>query len=160
MKRGLVLGLGVFLAPLACGEPEISPASGTWVFVNGMELKNTCNTDVVEVSSGEFTLLNNGDGTFIIDPEDGSDAFVCELDGEGGYTCPRRLQTSTKIDLVDATLETRVSATGTFSSNTATSGQQDAVIECVGTQCDLVAAIAMVTLPCEISVSFTASFKQ
>lgn len=160
MKRALFLGLAVVSASLAsCGEPEISPATGTWVFVNGDQLVNTCSSDMIDVSSGDFTLLNNGDGTFTIDPEDGSDAFLCTLEGEGAYTCPMRLQQSTKLDPLDATLEVRVSATGTFSSPTATKGQQDATITCVGTQCALAEAAGMVTFPCEISASYTASFK-
>lgn len=160
MMRALWLGLAVVLASLtSCAEPEISPATGTWVFVNGEQLVNTCTSDMIDVSSGDFTLLNNGDGTFTIDPEDGSDAFLCTLEGDGAYTCPMRLQESNKIDGLDATIEVRVSATGTFSSATATKGQQDATVDCTGTACPLAAAAAMVTFPCQISVAYTASFK-
>lgn len=160
MMRAHLVGLVVVSASLtSCGEPEISPASGTWVFVNGEQLMNTCTSDMLDVSSGDFTLLNNDDGTFTIDPEDGSDAFVCTLDGDGAYTCPKRLQESNKIDGIDATLEIRVSATGTFSSATATRGQQDATVDCTGTACPLAEAAAMITFPCQISVAYSASFK-
>lgn len=160
MKRALSVVLAVFVGSLAsCGEDELQPESGTWVFVNGEQTKNTCNNDMVSPSSGDFSLINNGDGTFIVDPEDGSAAFLCTLEGDH-YTCPKRLQQSTKIDLIDATLEVNVSASGTFTSTRVTNGQQDAVITCVGADCGLASSVSGVPLPCEISATFTASLKQ
>lgn len=157
MSRALLLGL--LLAPLACADDAIEPMSGTWVFLNGEVTKNTCTPDQGEPNDGTFTLLNNADGTFTIDPEDGSELFLCTLDG-AGFTCPKRLQESSKIDAVDATLEIRVSASGTFSSNRAAAGQQDATIDCTGSQCDLVEAAAKITFPCEVSATYNASFKE
>jgi hypothetical protein len=157
MTRALLLGL--LLAPLACADDAIEPMSGTWVFLNGEVIKNTCTPDQGEPNDGDFVLLNNADGTFTIDPEDGSELFLCTLEGDA-FTCPKRLQESSKIDGVDATLEVRVSATGTFSSNRAAAGQQDAIIDCTGSSCALVEAAAEVTFPCEVSATYNASFKE
>lgn len=154
MKRAWMIGGA--LALCACGEPDVEPASGKWAFVNGTVVKNTCD-DSAEVSSGEFTIVNNGDGTFTVDPEDGSDAFLCTLDGEG-FACPSRLQGSEVVS-ANATLEVKVSASGSFSSNTAASGRQDGTVSCTGSDCAALSVLTGVTLPCEISVSFTATFK-
>lgn len=156
MTRALLLGL--LLVPLACAD-GIDPLSGKWVFLNGEVTKNTCTSDQGEPNDGTFTLLNNGDGTFTIDPEDGSELFLCTLTDDS-FTCPKRLQGSTKIDMVDATLEIRVSATGTFSSDRAAAGQQDAVVDCTGSSCALVEAAAKVTFPCEVAATYSASFKE
>lgn len=158
MRRALLLGL--LSAPLACGDAgsSIEPMTGTWVFVNGEVITNTC-ADEAEPGSGDFTLLNNGDGTFTIDPEDGSEAFLCTLDG-ADFTCPKRLQETVPVDGVDATIQIRVSAIGTLSSPRAAKGQQDAVVECTGSACGTVASLAGVTFPCEVSANYTASFKE
>lgn len=156
MTRALLLAL--LLAPLACADPPPEPLTGTWVFVNNEVVKNTC-SDEFEPGSGDFTLLNNGDGTFTIDPEDGSEAFLCTLD-DADFSCPERLQETVPVDGVDATLEIHVGATGTLSSNRVAKGQQDAVITCTGGACGLVAAAAGVSFPCEISATYTATFKQ
>lgn len=161
MTRAVSLALVVLASlSISCAEDEIQPESGLWVFVNGETVKNTCNNDMIEPASGDFSLINNGDGTFTVDPEDGSAAFLCDLHGDGTYACPKRLQQSTKIDLIDATLEVNVSASGSFSSPRVTSGQQDAIISCVGTQCDFAASAAGTMFPCELSATYTASFKQ
>lgn len=156
MTRALLLGL--LLVPLACTD-TLEPKSGTWTFVNREVTKNTCTDDQTEPNEGDFVVLNNGDGTFTIDPDDGSELFLCTLDGDS-YTCPKRLQETVKIDGTDARLEIRVSASGTFSSEREATGQQDATIECIGSQCALVSAVSGVTLPCEISATYKATFKQ
>lgn len=156
MTRALLLGL--LLVPLACGDDGIQPRSGTWVFANGEITKNTCNMEG-EPSSGDFTLLNNEDGTFIIDPEDGTENFLCTLMG-ADFDCPERLQETVMQAGVDATVDVRVRATGTFTSPTAAKGQQDATVTCTGTACNAVETLTGVQFPCEVSATYSAAFKQ
>ena len=143
----LALGLA------ACGP---NPESGTWVFVNGEVLTNTCNTDDGDVSDGNFALLNNDNGTFTIDPEDGTEPFLCALDG-ADFTCPERLQeTST---LLNATFDVRVTVEGFFDSDVFASGRQEATLSCTGDGCGAAAALSGYDFPCTKAVSFSASFK-
>lgn len=157
MKRALLLALCI--VPIAsCGEPEVEPVTGTWTIVNSAPSMNTCG-DAAEASSGDFLLTNNGDGTFTVDPQDGTEAFHCTIDGDA-FTCPERLQETVTQAGIDAKVDIKVSASGTFSSNTAASGQQDLVAVCTGSQCGLVESALGFTLPCGATAPFTTSLKK
>ena len=76
------------LIPLAaCGK---GPLTGEWDYTDEDIIENTC-SDAIDYdgTSGEFTVTNNGDGTFVVDPLDGTDPFTCTLDGKD-YDCPER----------------------------------------------------------------------
>lgn len=142
------------LALCACG-PE--PATGTWLFANGEVITNTCDIDESDPSSGNFTLINNGNGTFTIDPEDDSDPFLCTLDG-ADFICPKRLQES--FDLPNATVDVNVTAQGFFDSDTfISSGRQKVTISCSGDGCGNAAFLLKLDFPCTTLVGFTASYK-
>jgi hypothetical protein len=157
MSRALLIALGLMTLS-SCGGSDIDPASGTWTIVNAAPSKNTCG-DSIELNSGTFTLMNNGDGTFIVEPMDATEAFDCTLDGES-FECPKRLQSTVTNPSVDAAIEVRVSVSGTFASNTEASGTQYLTAACTGTQCDLAAGALMVTFPCEVTAAFNATFKE
>lgn len=155
MKRAVLLALCT-VSFMSCGEPQIEPATGTWGIAFSAPTTNTCG-DAVDFSSGDFGLTNNGDGTFTVDPKDGSATFDCTVDGER-FTCPERVLRSTPLEGYDATLELRVSETGTFSANTEASGRRDGSATCTGSACALAPTIGL-TFPCDWSASFTASHK-
>ena len=142
------------LSLCACG-PE--PATGTWLFTNGEVITNTCEIDESDPSSGNFTLINNGDGSFTIDPEDGSEPFLCTLDG-ADFICPERLQEN--FDLPNASIDVKVSARGIFESDTfVSSGRQEVTISCEGDGCGAAALLFKLDFPCTAVVAFTASYK-
>jgi len=154
----LLAAFAVLFVSLAPACSKIDPVSGVWVYVNGQTLTNTCG-DEIEPSSGNFTLINNGNGTVTIEPEDGSQAFNCALDG-ADLDCPRRLQETINNDVVDATVTVNVRADGVFDSDTYVAGTQTLTAECVGSQCALAESVLKVSFPCEATVSYTASFKE
>ncbi|MEZ4381048.1 MAG: hypothetical protein R3A79_06850 [Nannocystaceae bacterium] len=136
----------------ACG-PE--PATGTWVFVNGEVLTNTCNFDDAQIAEGNFSIYNNGNDTFTVDPEDGTDPFLCTMSG-ADFICPERLQDT--VSAFGATVSIRVSADGFFDSDTFASGRQEANVTCSGDACAS-SAIFGVDFPCTVIVNFTATYK-
>jgi hypothetical protein len=148
--------LSLSLAPAACSR--IDPVSGTWVYVNGQTLTNTCG-DEGEPSSGNFTVINNDNGTLTIEPEDGSQAFNCTLDG-AELDCPDRLQEKIENDAVDAVITVNVRADGVFESDTYVTGTQTLTAACAGSQCALAESLLAISFPCAATVSYTASFKE
>jgi hypothetical protein len=155
MRRIMMLAVGIAL--FGC-EEGAGPKSGTWNFVAGEQTRNTCNYDDVGGIAGDFTLSNNGDGSLTIDPEDGTEPFECELDGDD-FDCPERFQGETAIASYDAVLLTHARAVGSFSSSTEASGAQHGRVECEGADCSTLASLVGATLPCEFSENFTASLR-
>jgi len=141
-----------------CGEPDIEPRDGTWNFHGSDAIDDTCMFDQLSVDNpGTFALTNNGDGTFTVD--DSQNVFDCTLDG-ADFSCPSRLfgeqDVGTQFGL-DAIVHYNVTVTGSFSTANAMSGRQQIEIECVGADCNGLAALAMVTLPCGWAQDFSAS---
>lgn len=132
----------------ACG---FHPAEGEWLYVDETETGNTCGF-AYEGGSGSFDLQDNGDGNVVIDPQDGSDPFVCTLEGKA-YDCPERYVEDVDIGL-GAIVEVNVSAEGEFDSAKAGSGSQTAVLSCKNATCQAAAALAGVPDPCVIAVSY------
>lgn len=139
----------------ACG---FTPAEGTWLYANEQEVENTCGFDY-EPTSGTFTLQDNGDGNLVIDPEDGSDPFLCVIDDDHGYECPQRYVEAVDIGL-GAVVEVRASAEGSFRSAKAGEGSQTAVLSCQNPTCEAAAAVAGVPDPCQISVSYDVAWSE
>lgn len=134
---------------VGCGGGE--PDSGTWVYSNEVEEENTCGVPY-GTTSGEFLLTNNGDGTLVIDADDGTDPFVCTLDG-GAYDCPQRYVEDVELGL-GAVAEVRVSAEGTFRSATSGTGTQTGTFSCKDATCSAMAALAGIPDPCTVAVSY------
>jgi hypothetical protein len=156
MRRIMMLGV-VGIALFGCEEGG-GPESGTWNFVAGDLTRNTCNYDQVGGIAGDFTLSNDGDGSLTIDPEDGTDPFECDLDGDD-FDCAERFQGESPIMGYDAVLHTHARADGSFSSSTEGSGAQHGRVECEGADCGALATLVGATLPCEFSETFTARLR-
>jgi hypothetical protein len=147
---------------LACGDggggSDIEPRSGTWDFVGSAPVDDTCGyEDLYTDPPGQFQLTNNGDGTFTVD--DGSNVFDCDLDG-ASFSCPERAAGENDVGGavgLDAVVKYTITATGSFSSETAMSGKQSIRIVCEGADCSTVEGIVGVTTPCGWSQNFTAS---
>lgn len=155
MKRALLVALSLFAAA-SCGESEIVPATGTWDFVEGAIVENSCG-EMLSISSGLFALENNDDGTFTIDPQDSDVSFDCELDGTA-FECPERVQSSFVAAM--ALIDIRLSESGTFSSNTAASGRRSGTATCEGEGCSAVGNALGTSFPCTAALDFTVTFKE
>jgi hypothetical protein len=153
MRRIIYIGLAIALA--GCEEGG-DPKSGNWNFVAGAQTQNTCNYDGVGGQYGDFTLDNNG-GSLTIDPQDGSDPFECDLDGND-FDCPERFQGEQDVATYDATLIIHASARGSFDSNTTAAGTQHGSVTCEGGDCGALANLVGATVPCEFTEEFTASY--
>jgi hypothetical protein len=156
MKYAMVL----LVVGLGCGGDDdgtpIQPTSGTWGYLEGDVVDDTCHYSArPDTGLGTFTLTNPGTGTFTITPP-GETAFNCTLSGSS-FTCPDRSNEDLPGAPYDATVNLHVAAYGSFSSATAASGHQRLEATCTGTQCAEVGALVGVTFPCGLSVNYTAS---
>jgi len=152
MSRHAALWL---LLPLAaCGS---APLSGTWEYTDEEQLENTC-SDAIDYdgAEGEFTVVDNGNGTITVDPLDGTDPFDCDLKGSD-FDCPERL--AEVVDLGGgAEAEIRASAEGTFKGKDKAEGTQTATMTCTNQQCENIAAMVGIPSPCTVKVSFEAEW--
>jgi hypothetical protein len=143
----------------ACGgDDDVQPRDGTWSYVGSAAVNDTCMLDQLTVDNpGTFKLTNNGDGTFTVD--DSQNVFDCTIDGSS-FNCPSRLHDEHDIGSalsLEAIVSYNVSATGSFSSETAMSGRQQIVVTCAGADCATFETVAGVTTPCGWAQDFTAS---
>jgi hypothetical protein len=149
----------------ACGDGGSGPGStnpptGTWHFNGGSVTDDTCEyPDPPTDPDGDFTITNNGDGTFTVDEADGTRMFDCTLSGSS-FSCPDRLYEDIDAAPLAATVHVHVRATGSFSSDTQASGRETADVSCDGADCAAVAAYAGISaFFCSYSQDFTASFQ-
>jgi hypothetical protein len=147
--------LAVIATTLVLGACGPEPVSGSWVFVNGAVTTNTCNFDDAQITEGNFSITNHGNDTFTVDPQDGSDPFLCAMDG-ADFVCPERLQDS--FSAFGANVSIHVTASGFFDSDTFASGRQEANVTCSGAACAS-SAIFGVDFPCTVIANFTATFQ-
>ena len=112
---------------------------------------------MIQPELGFFRVQNNGDGTLLITPGDGTPAFTCSLSGSS-LSCPDRYNDDIPASPLDAVFHIHATAQGSFSSDTALSGSQTADVTCDGTQCDMAAAGVGISVPCSYTQNFTASF--
>lgn len=140
------------------GNGGVSPTTGVWLYAPGSVFDDTCeHPDPPTDPTGEFTLTNNGDGTFTVD--DGDNVFECTLSGSS-FNCPERLTEEVDATPLDGVVSVHVSITGSFSSDTDVSGHQTANVTCVGADCATVATAGGISgFPCSLSQNFTASFQ-
>ncbi len=138
------------------GPGSADPKSGVWDYEDKGIAENSCGNDVYRDPDTIFGLMNNNDGTFTVDQGMSAEDFDCTLNG-AAFTCPERLYGNYPIEGIDATLIYNVSIEGSFSSDTAMSGQQRADVSCEGNACGLAPQVLGVTFPCSYTVDFEAT---
>lgn len=131
------------------------PRSGRWGYVEYQQNQNDCNLDdSYGNGGGSFLLENHGDGTFTVVPGDGTDPFVCQLDG-GAFDCPDRATEVVEVEGgYDAVIIGHATAEGIFSDDDSGSGSQTATVSCQGGDCGIVEAATGVDFPCTLEVDF------
>lgn len=161
MKRAVFLALCIVPFTSSCGGPgggEVRPKSGTWGIAFSAPSVNTCGTEV-DITSGDFRVTDNGDGTFTVDPQDGNAPFDCTIDGDS-FECPERVHATLSQSGIDAVVTVKIREEGTFSSSTEATGVRSGSAVCVGSACSTVEQVFKVTFPCEAEAEFVASHKQ
>lgn len=144
------------------GDPggDVDPVSGVWGYAEYAPNRNDCNLDdSYGNGGGGFGLENHGDGTFTIIPNDGTDPFLCTLDG-AAFDCPDRA--TEEADLAggyDAHLTGHATAEGSFDTDTHGSGTQTATISCQGSDCQLAAEVLDISFPCHLEVDFVIAYQ-
>jgi hypothetical protein len=140
------------------GGSEAGPRSGVWNYVGSAPVDDTCGlTDLYVDPPGQFTLTNNGDGSFTID--DSENVFDCELEGDD-FVCPERATGTNDVGAaanLDAVAHYTVRVNGSLSSASQMSGRQTVTITCEGADCATVEGIVGVTTPCGWAQDFTAT---
>lgn len=143
------------LALVTCGDPDITPKSGTWTYNGSMLATNSCGDTAYTDPEGTFTVAVSGDH-FTVD-DGNNDPFTCSFGG-GSYDCPQRVTDTIDDTGLDATVTIHASITGDLESATALGGTQTVQIDCTGASCDTVAAfLNFESLPCAYSYTFTAT---
>ncbi len=134
---------------------DADPRSGVWSYAEFTSNRNDCNLDEdYGNGGGGFGLDNHGDGTFTIIPNDGTDPFLCTLDGPS-FDCPDRATEESEIDSeYDATLVGHAVAEGMFDTDENGSGTQTATVDCQGSDCGLAEDALGIDFPCTLEVDF------
>lgn len=148
------LALAILLLSTACQEDPVVPETGRWRYMELRVAEDTCDTPHVP-SFGDFEITRANEDGFTVDPLDGNPTFECSLSG-ADYACDDRVFEITN-DAVDATVDIRVSASGTLSSPTVTSGDQTLLAECEGADCGIAETVLTTSFPCTRSVEFSAN---
>jgi hypothetical protein len=150
----------VFLLAIGAVGCGVSPTSGDWNYTDQTPTGCGSGAQYLRDSDGNFTLDNNGDGTFTVDPRDGGEIFDCTLDGSS-YECPERLSRTYDLDDLGAGLQgtasLRVSIEGEFDSDEDATGTQTGRLECEGSGCAVAAGQLGTSFPCSVTVDFQAS---
>ena len=136
-------------APGGAGDPE----SGTWSYDEYDVTGGDCDLGDQLNSDGAFQLDNHGNGTFTITPDDGTDPFLCTLDG-GDFACPDRATASYEQPGVAARVDGQASADGNFADDTHGTGRQTVYVTCTGGDCGAVEAALGVDFPCTFVADF------
>ena len=139
---------------------DVDPRSGVWDYTEYEPNTNDCNLpESYGNGGGGFGLDNNGDGTFTVIPNDGTDPFDCTMEG-ADFDCLDRATEEEVVDpQYDATLIGQATATGTFDDPESGSGTQTAVVECEGTDCSLLELATGVDFPCTFSIDFVIDWR-
>jgi hypothetical protein len=108
-------------------------------------------------NDGFFSLVNTGEGTFTVVPDDTGEAFSCTLAGVD-YTCDPRIQEQEDLGKYgfDAVVTVTIAPSGTFLTASTMDGQQNGEASCEGTDCATAAAVMQLEFPCILTVAFTA----
>ena len=147
----LALTLGSACVADAAPGPggSISPRAGDWSYAETTQVSSTCSRNIPHGQGGSFEIDQVSASSFRIVPADSTAPFTCTTRG-AKFSCPNRA--SFVMDLrpsVDATITVHATATGTFSDATHATGNQQATVDCTGSQCAMVGP-----LPCKFAVNF------
>jgi hypothetical protein len=131
---------------------DVTPATGTWQYDEVMPVSNTCGSVISQFEDGKFAIASASRSSFQIRPGDGTAPFTCTL-SHGGFDCPSRAdRVLDERPSIDAMITIHATASGSFSTSMAGTGQQHVQLACTGTQCARVAVF-----PCAFSVNFSMS---
>ena len=135
------------------GGMNVQPRSGAWGYQETSPVTNGCGSAPVEGEGpGNFALVNHGDGTFTIEPNDGTDPFDCST-ALSDFSCPDRAYLDEDVSST-TTLTGTARAEGTFSDEENGTGSQQVTVTCDGPECGALAAGFGTSFPCHMSVSF------
>ncbi len=130
---------------------DVQPRAGAWSYTDA-PVSSTCPNNVPTEEAGSFVIDQVTASGFRVVPGDGTDPFPCTLGGGGNFDCPDRVKTVEDLrPSLDAVITVHASASGSFSSATAGTGEQHADATCAGTQCNAAGNV----FPCAASVTFT-----
>jgi len=133
---------------------DAEPRTGAWEYSEYTPVTNDCGLDDEWGNGGGgFGIVNHGDGTFTVLPNDDTDPFDCEIEG-GAYFCSDRAHQEAADPGLDATLIAHATVEGSFSSDVRGSGTQVATITCAGGDCAIVEAATGADFPCQFEVDF------
>lgn len=139
------------------GGPVVGgPEEGAWIYDEGAVSDGCRLVEDVSNGGGNFGITNSSSSGFHVVPNDGTEEFDCDLDGNE-FTCDERLVED--FSEMGVTINVRVIASGRLASRTSiVDGQQDATVTCSGSNCDLAASLLTDggSFPCDISVDYTA----
>jgi hypothetical protein len=128
---------------------NVTPQVGAWSYSQVTPVSSTCPASFGN-GTGNFGIDSSSTTGFHVVPNDGTAPFNCTLAGKS-FNCPDRAASHQDLRPgVDAVLDGRAIASGTFASNTQASGRQELTVACAGTQCGVTGA----TFPCKITVDF------
>ena len=138
---------------------DADPRSGEWHYAEWVANRNDCNLDEdYGNGNGSFGIDNHGDGTFTVIPGDGSDPFLCNIDGDS-FDCPNRATEEEELDSdYDATLVGQAVADGMFSTDERGSGTQTATVDCEGSDCGLAEVALGIDFPCTLEADFVIEY--
>jgi hypothetical protein len=128
---------------------DVTPATGMWQYGEFTPVSNTCGSAISTFEDGNFAIDSASSASFHIVPRDGTAPFTCAL-SHGGFDCRNRADRMvSKRPAVDAVITVHATASGSFSTPTAGTGQQHVDLSCTGTQCTLA------PFPCAFTVDFS-----
>jgi hypothetical protein len=134
------------------------PAEGVWWYDEGAMVQDDCDLRVL-MGDGNFSITNNGDDSFTIQPFKDVLPFDCTL-VEKDYSCPS--QPSTSYDLghlgLTATMTVDIGSTGTFPSWSEMEGELEGQFACTGADCERAAQMMDIPFPCAVVVLYTGVF--
>ena len=142
-------------------EPPLSVHFGTWQYSQTGVSADSCGLFVEYgpvQDDGHMDVIDDGGGQFTLSPLRGDDAS-CTLT-DHSFACDARMtyqENLTPMGL-DAVIQIRATSTGVFASDAEMSGNHNGTASCAGSQCGEFEATLAGTFPCNVGVSFSATF--
>lgn len=170
------------MALVACGpdtddtedtsEDAFKPIYGTW-HVDSVETvedgcgfddgddEDTGDEDTGDGEDDEFQITDNRDGTFQLqsqddDPESNDMDVACTLTGKD-FTCEVWTIDEQDVSSMDARVSITAAITGSFSDDVTLTATQVVDVSCTGEDCDDLAELSELTLPCQTTALVEAS---
>ena len=142
-------------------EPPLNVHFGTWQYTQTGVSADGCGLFVEYgplQDDGPMDVTDDGGGLFTLSPLRGDDAS-CTLT-DHSFVCDARMtyQENLMAAGFDAVVQIHATSTGVFASDTALSGNHNGTASCAGTQCTEFEATLAGTFPCNVGVSFSATF--